>query len=72
MLMYRLSIKRSAHNNSKMLLSRKVNVLNLFTFNLAIGIAFESLTYDVRENDKKAIVEISVESGKINTPLTFK
>lgn len=39
---------------------------------LAIAIAFDSLTYDVREEDKKAIVKISVESGEITTPLTLK
>ena len=45
--------------------------LNLHYF-LAIGIAFDSLTYDVREEDKKAIVKLSVESGEITTPLTLK
>ncbi|CAB3991627.1 Matrilin-3, partial, partial [Paramuricea clavata] len=38
---------------------------------IAIAIAFDTLTYDISEEDKKAIVQISVQSGEITTPLTI-
>ncbi|XP_046846527.1 uncharacterized protein LOC124440255 isoform X4 [Xenia sp. Carnegie-2017] len=37
---------------------------------IAIAIAFRKETYDVIEGDKKAIVEVIVETGEITTPLT--
>ena len=50
--------------------SQPVNIESRYF--LAIAIAFDSLTYDVREGDKKAIVGISVASGEITSPLTMK
>ncbi|XP_028398895.1 uncharacterized protein LOC114521039 isoform X22 [Dendronephthya gigantea] len=39
---------------------------------IAIVIGFDSLTYDVNEGDKKAVVQISVQSGVITSPLTLQ
>ena len=51
----------------------KIQPMNIDSrYFLAIAIAFDSLTYDVREGDKKAIVGISVASGEITSPLTMK
>jgi glutaredoxin len=44
----------------------------VFSYLLAISVAFDSVTYDIREEDRKAIVQFSVQTGEITTPLTLK
>lgn len=46
-----------------------VNMMFINCF-IAIAIAFDSTTYDIKEQDKKAVVTFSVQSGEITTPLT--